>query len=899
MPASRSSLRRFNACLGAIAVSTIALSADAAPPALRALVHSWLPEWASPTLVDAVSQHLAQAVNVETPVDPYANVPPEEALTQAQLALRAARPSDAQKLAERWLEHAPTPSTEERAHALDLHGHAAWLAEDYAAAVGSLSEADKLAPGSPIRAWRLAWLADAHFRLGDYRETIDWGAQSLELAPREFSSFVARAVYYRAHAFGDSPDPRTLAEFLDMHPEYPQRRDAQIELLQSWIAVGNLRQAALVADHLIWEEPWTPQSNFARQIVRNNPELERHTRTLSRDERVLKAREYRGLRQWQAARVELLLLLEELQGQEAEAQASGELGKIHFELARNSMEAGDYAGAHAIFETIDPSKVEGSEPWEVLREYGYNLSRRGIHQEALTILRESAALRGGQAGTDLLGEFLFDLGHYSEYRAMVGSLSSAKRPAPFERAYLDYLAADYETAIRAMDRVASNTTNDHLRHRANYWAARSELHLGQVADARRRFEAIVRTRPHDYYGILAASRLRDLDAMGVRENTEPGAVEWRRLPGRIHWDGDQDSRVADFQIVAAHAETMGAYSQELPKNPPLADIIAPWVELLPELETVLALSQIGAEEDARKVYRALVDEVQKTRLSSAPSGNRPARLNGFLWEHSIDNRPSKRGWWGIPLSTPRYIIPDGDSFRRELVQRQLGIRRGGEALTEALIAIGRAIEDHHVVRRLVQRERGLSGNPPTEGAQRVDWLEAYPRPFPSTVLELTRQYNMNPYLLWALIIVESDMNPDAISRADAYGLMQVIPKTGDRVAWELGETSFGIHDLLDPHVAIRYGAWYMGELIHKFHNQESLGLASYNTGPHRVARWLDWRGSELDYDEFLETIPFPGAHNYHKRILRYAATYQMLYERELKMYIGLDMKSDYDPKINF
>lgn len=860
-----------------------------APQSAGSIFTAWLP-------ISLFSTAISEVLSVSTSASSESVLPLAEVVELARSEVRASRNDAARELLTRWLEANSGTDNSDLAIAHDLAGFAAWRSRDYSEAIHHLQIAHELQPGSRTAPWRLAWLADAAFRTGDFQSTIMWGAQSLELAPREFSSFTARAVYYRAHAcVKENPDPRTLAEFLDMHPEYPERRDAEIELLQAWLHVGNKRQAIKVADKLIWDEPWTTQSAFARQIVRNDDELSALAVQLSPAERFKKAQEYRGLRQWQSARVELLLLEgESLKG----FDGSLPLSQIYFELARTAMEAGEYQRAHDYFSRLDPFDVPGSQAWEVLREHGYNLSRMGVHQEALTMLRRSAELRGGQAGIDLLYEFLFDLGHFSEARTLAREVSRSKRPDAFSTAYLDYLSSDFGSAIAAFDRVAQSD-NDHLRHRANYWAARSELHLGKVRSARERFERIVRVRPHDYYGILAKSRLADLDAAGLTSDVEPGSVELRRLPGRIHWNGETDHRIADFEVVAASADELTAYSPELPPAAPLQDSIAPWVGEIPELQTVLELYRIGADEEARKVYRAVVDEVAKVRAAAAPSGNRPARLSGYLWGHSIDNRPEKRGWWGIPLSTLRYQLPDTDEAKRALVQRQLAIRRGGDALTEGLIQIGRALEDHHIVRRLVQRERGLSGNPPTDGPDRIDWLEAYPRPFPSTVIELTRQYNMNPYVLWALIIVESDMNPDAISRADAYGLMQVIPKTGDRIAHELKENSFGIHELLDPHYAIRYGAWYMGELIHKFHNQESLGLASYNTGPHRVARWLDWRGSELDYDEFLETIPFPGAHNYHKRIIRYAATYQMLYEKELKFYIGLNLDSTYDPKINF
>src|SRR5699024_1013422 len=176
---------------------------------------------------------------------------------------------------------------------------------------------------------------------------------------------------------------------------------------------------------------------------------------------------------------------------------------------------------------------------------------------------------------------------------------------------------------------------------------------------------------------------------------------------------------------------------------------------------VYALSAVGADEDARQLYRRMVQEVRALRTSSRrPTSDRPVLLNEDLWAHRIDNRRgnAKRGWWGIALQTPAYTIPDEREEQRALAARQRAILDAGDTLIEALIDIGRHLEAHYVVRQLVLKERGLGGIPPLDGP-RKDWFEAYPRPFPATVITHARRANLNPYLLWATIIVESAMNP--------------------------------------------------------------------------------------------------------------------------------------------
>lgn len=828
----------------------------------------------------------------------FANqTPSDDALPLARRAMREAHPARARYLAKQALSTMAEDAQDLRLQALHLAGYASWVAKDFSSAINHLEEADALAGEDLLAPWRRAWLADASFRIGNDQEANRWAAWSKESSSRYLSYHLANAAAARAHArMSDAPDPRTLMEFLDHYPEYPEYRDAHAELALSWLSVGNLQRAAQAFDEAFQEYPWAPQAERLRRALAQEPRLVAFMPEYSSDERLQKAIEWRELRQWPTAEAALLALESEALARKAKPE---ELGPVRIELARNAMDEGRYDVAHERFKALDEANWPGVTAWEGLRDYGWNLARRDQHLAGLEILRRAAATRGGQGGSDSLFEYLYDYGHFSEARSVLNHVSRERRPDAFTTIMMTYLSSDYERAARELTALAARS-NDHQKHQANYWAARANLHMGKVESARALLENIVRVRPHDYYGILAASRLADLDAKNQFEDSDPGTITLRRLPGRMHWDGANDARPADFQVVASDAASMSAYAAELRTPESLEDTVAQWRELFPDLERALALSQIGADEDARQVYRRVVLEVSRLRAAKArPNGTKPVPMVGDLWAHWTDNRPrDKRGWWGFPLGMSAYPELESNAAKQAEVQRQQAILSAGTPLTDALIDIGRQLEDHHVVRRLVQRERGLSGNPPTSG-ERTDWLEAYPRPFPSTVIAQTRRANLNPYLLWALIIVESDMNPDAISRADAYGLTQVIPKTADRLAWEMGETTFGIHQLLDPHESIRYGAWYLGGLVHKFHNQESLALIGYNAGPHRVARWLDWRGAELDSDEFLEMVPFPGARNYHKRIIRYAATYQMLYEGEMRIYIGLDLDSTYDPTINF
>ncbi len=126
--------------------------------------------------------------------------------------------------------------------------------------------------------------------------------------------------------------------------------------------------------------------------------------------------------------------------------------------------------------------------------------------------------------------------------------------------------------------------------------------------------------------------------------------------------------------------------------------------------------------------------------------------------------------------------------------------------------------------------------------------------------------------VYALIRAESAWQPDARSHADAYGLMQLIPGTGERMARELKVPWGGSSTLLDPTTNIRLGTRYLAQQAGRFNGSPWLASAAYNAGPAPVQRWLDERSS-LPADIFIETIPYKETREYVARVLAFSVIY--------------------------
>jgi len=157
------------------------------------------------------------------------------------------------------------------------------------------------------------------------------------------------------------------------------------------------------------------------------------------------------------------------------------------------------------------------------------------------------------------------------------------------------------------------------------------------------------------------------------------------------------------------------------------------------------------------------------------------------------------------------------------------------------------------------------------------WEGLFPRPYWDALRRYSDENGLDPYLVASLIRQESEFNPGAVSRANAYGLMQLLPKTGKATAKQVGLHNYKTESLLDPTINIELGTKYFREMVDHFGGQVEYALAAYNAGDSRVE---DWRaaGSYRDIEEFVESIPFTETREYVQAIVRNAEVYKRVYK---------------------
>ncbi|MGI9387102.1 MAG: lytic transglycosylase domain-containing protein, partial [Methyloligellaceae bacterium] len=126
-------------------------------------------------------------------------------------------------------------------------------------------------------------------------------------------------------------------------------------------------------------------------------------------------------------------------------------------------------------------------------------------------------------------------------------------------------------------------------------------------------------------------------------------------------------------------------------------------------------------------------------------------------------------------------------------------------------------------------------------------------------------------LIYATVAQESEFNAQAISRAGARGLMQLMPGTAAQMA-RLKNLDFSKDRLTtDPAYNLRLGTAYLSSLLETFNGSTLLALAAYNAGPNRVGQWIrqfgDPRRPNVDPVDWIERLPYKETRQYVKKIL--------------------------------
>jgi soluble lytic murein transglycosylase len=162
-------------------------------------------------------------------------------------------------------------------------------------------------------------------------------------------------------------------------------------------------------------------------------------------------------------------------------------------------------------------------------------------------------------------------------------------------------------------------------------------------------------------------------------------------------------------------------------------------------------------------------------------------------------------------------------------------------------------------------------------AQANDWDDVslrYPRPYSEVISQASKMSQVPADWILAVIRQESLFRKDALSRADARGLMQMQPPTALAVARRQHWPPPHSDSLFEPEIAVPLGAAYLRELLDRYDNQLGLALAAYNAGPVSVARWLP--AQPVAADVWIENIPYTETRGYLVHILEHIVAFAVV-----------------------
>jgi len=156
---------------------------------------------------------------------------------------------------------------------------------------------------------------------------------------------------------------------------------------------------------------------------------------------------------------------------------------------------------------------------------------------------------------------------------------------------------------------------------------------------------------------------------------------------------------------------------------------------------------------------------------------------------------------------------------------------------------------------------------------------AYPRAYKDIVEGVADEFDLPPYLIWAIMRQESRYKPGAVSYTDAVGALQMIPKTARRVARDLGVT-YDVRTFFRPEVGFRFSGYYMRKLLDTFDGLLVPMASSYNSGPQVVARWFQ-RNPEASFPWLIEEFEYNEGRAYCRKVAEHMLWYIYQYEPDV------------------
>lgn len=151
----------------------------------------------------------------------------------------------------------------------------------------------------------------------------------------------------------------------------------------------------------------------------------------------------------------------------------------------------------------------------------------------------------------------------------------------------------------------------------------------------------------------------------------------------------------------------------------------------------------------------------------------------------------------------------------------------------------------------------------------------YPKKYSEYVEKYAAEYEIDEYLIYAVIKTESGFDPESVSSADARGLTQITEDTFEWLKTKTGD-DYEFSDLFTPEISIKYCAVFLDILQREYGVTETV-VAAYHAGMGNVSSWLDDPQYSSD-GQHLDTTPISDTNHYINKVMNALDRYYEIYE---------------------
>lgn len=363
---------------------------------------------------------------------------------------------------------------------------------------------------------------------------------------------------------------------------------------------------------------------------------------------------------------------------------------------------------------------------------------------------------------------------------------------------------------------------------------------------------------------------------------------WREKKLMAFWLIEEDQYAQAYDLATRHGTTSGTIFAE-------AEFLAGWLALRKLNQPEAALTHFRRLESgvstpislARALYwQGRAHEALKDGLDSQAYGRAANFPNTFYGQLANSRRQAAFSNTRAVISLPPQIISPGAQQAFNADERVRAMRLLGEAGEERLFSIfafhlDDALPDLEQLGLLSQLSADYGFMRPSiraakEASRFQTLLTDSGYPIVGPIESLGPEFDTD--FVYAIARQESEFAANAVSSANAYGMMQMIQPTAratariHRIPYDRGRL------ITDRDYSARLGALHLHDLLQQFDGSYILAAVGYNAGPHRAKQWIqdhgDPRTGEVDPIDWIESIPFSETRNYVMRVLENMQVYE-------------------------